>query len=330
VAARRVAIVGSGSIGVAWAIVFARAGCEVLVHDPDPVRLGLVPAEVDQRLQLLSQADLLREPVAAISARIHCLADLQAAVANAQFVHECGPEQLEIKRAIFADLDRWAPADAVLASSSSAITISQIADGLPGRHRALIAHPGNPPYLIPIVEIVPGPFTDERHVQAVMSFMDEVGMSPVHVRTEIEGFIFNRLQGAILREAYDLVRDGVATAADIDRVMHEGLGRRWALVGPFTTAHLNVRGGITAHAARMGSAYARMNRGPAQEWDEELVAAVAADLQQRIPAQEWDAAVLRRDEALMALTRAINAIAPVARGSHSFENDGDSLPDADA
>ena len=132
-----------------------------------------------------------------------------------------------------------------------------------------------------------------------------VGMTPIHVRREIEGFVFNRLQGAVLREAYCLVRDGIVSPEDADRVMRDGLGRRWGVLGPFETAELNTRGGIVAHAAKMGPAYARMGaeRGQHDPWTPELVEQVAADVQRRLPPELWDANVARRDEALSELER---------------------------
>ena len=131
-------------------------------------------------------------------------------------------------------------------------------------------------------------------------------MSPILVHRELEGFVYNRLQGAVLREAYCLVRDGVATVADIDRVMTEGLGRRWSVVGPFETADLNTRGGIAVHAQRMGAAYARMGRerGQDEPWSPELVADVTAARRAALPEAEWDERIRWRDTMMLALERA--------------------------
>ena len=159
---------------------------------------------------------------------------------------------------------------------------------------------------MPVVELVPAPFTDPDVVARADAFFSAVGMAPVTLERELEGFVFNRLQGALLREAYCLVRDGVVSPEGVDRAVRDGVGRRWAVLGPFETAELNVRGGIAAHAARMGAAYARMGaeRGQDDPWTPELVELVAADLQQRLPSAEWEAHVARRDEALIALERA--------------------------
>jgi L-gulonate 3-dehydrogenase len=185
------------------------------------------------------------------------------------------------------------------------LTTSSFADALPGRARCLVAYPGNPPYLIPVIEIVPAPFTDDATITRATALYEAVGMSAVRVTGVIEGFIFNRLQGAALREAYCLVRDGVASVADIDRVMRDGVGLRWSVTGPFETVDLNTRGGIASHAQKMGPAYERMgaSRGQHDPWTPDLVARVAGERLAALPLDEWDARVQWRDRRLMALIR---------------------------
>lgn len=302
----RVAVVGAGSIGAAWAVVFARAGADVALHDTDAARLADAEADVARRLESLDRGGLLDEAPGTIAARVRLVAELAKAVAGAEHVQECAPESLELKRDLFARLDELAPVDAVLASSSSALTASSFADGLPGRARCLVAHPGNPPYLLPVVELVPAPFTEANVVERARRLFERAGMAPVLVRREIEGFVFNRLQGALLREAYCLVRDGIASVEDVDRVVRDGLGRRWAAIGPFETAELNTRGGIEAHAEMLGPAYARMGaeRGQDDPWTPELVAHVAGELHERLPPARWEERVAWRDDALIALERA--------------------------
>ena len=301
-----VAIVGAGSIGVSWAIVFARAGHPVRVQDPDPQRRAAVAEEIAARLAQLDAAGLLDDAPDAIAARVTVAADLAAAVARAAHVQECAPERLDLKRELFAQLDALAAPDAVLASSSSAIMASAIAGDLPGRARCLVVHPGNPPHLVPVVEVVPAPFTDAAVVDRTVALLELAGQSPIVVRREIEGFVFNRLQGALLREAYCLVRDGVASVDEVDRVVRDGLGRRWAFIGPFETADLNTRGGIASHAEKLGPAYARMgaDRGQDDPWTPELVAEVTAQRRALLALEDWDERVAWRDQALIALERA--------------------------
>lgn len=305
-AAERIGIVGGGSIGVGWAIVFAQAGLESAIHELDPDRRAELRGELERRLERLAAGGLLAEKPAALDARVRVATTLEDAVAGATHVQECAPESVELKRELFRELDALGAPDAVLASSSSALAASSFAADLPGRARCLVAHPGNPPYLIPVVELVPAPFTAEGVVERARDLFSRVGMSPVLVRREVEGFVFNRLQGALLREAYCLVRDGVASVDDVDRVVRDGLGRRWAAIGPFETAELNTRGGIEAHAEKLGPAYARMGaeRGQDDPWTPELVARVAGELHERLPPSRWEEHVAWRDDALIALERA--------------------------
>jgi L-gulonate 3-dehydrogenase len=299
----RVGIIGGGSIGTGFAIVFARAGHRVRVQDPDSSRRAVVPGEIDTRLGELAEFGLIDEPAPDIAARIGVTDSVAEATADAVLVQECAPEQAGLKRELFARLDRLAPADAVLASSSSAIPVSRLAADLGGRARCLVAHPANPPYLVPVIELVPAAFTDTAAAERASDFYAGCGMSPVRIRHEVEGFVFNRLQGALLREAYCLVRDGVADVEDIDRLVRDGLGLRWSVTGPFETADLNARGGIAAHAARMGPAYARMGaeRGQDDPWTPELVARVSGQRRAALSLEEWEARVRWRDRVLMGL-----------------------------
>lgn len=298
---RRVGVVGAGSIGVAFALVFARAGWQVNLQDPDAARRVAVPQELRSRLDALHGYGLLKESPQEVAARVSMVAELQAAVAGATLVLECAPEKGDVKRALFEQMDSLAPPEAILASASSAIPSSAFTAELAGRARCLIAHPGNPPYLIPVIELVPAPYTDQVVVQTAKNIFASVGMVPVLVAKEVEGFVFNRLQGALLREAYCLVRDGVASVEDIDRVVRHGLGQRWAFIGPFETVDLNTRGGIASHAQKMGPAYERMGaeRGQHDPWTPELVAKVEAQRRELLPLSDWEARVAWRDQELM-------------------------------
>jgi 3-hydroxyacyl-CoA dehydrogenase len=308
----RVAIVGAGSIGAGWAVAFAAAGSPVVLHDSDPDALAAGLATVGERLGDLSRHGLLDGDPEALAAGVRGTGELDEALAGAAHVQECAPEDAELKAALFARLDAAAPPGAVLASSSSAIVASSFAAGLAGRGRCLVAHPANPPYLLPVVELVPAPFTEAEPLRRTAELMRSAGISPVIVGKEIEGFVFNRLQGAMLREAYRLVGEGVVGAEDLDRLVRDGPGRRWSLIGPFETADLNTRGGIEAHAARLGPAYSRMGAGRGEEdpsWPPELVAMVAAERRRALPLEAWEERVAWRDRALMEIARARAAVA---------------------
>lgn len=302
-----VAVVGAGSIGAGWAVVFAVAGAGVTLYDPDPDALAAGLKAVGDRLEELARHGLLEGDPARLAAGVRGVERLDEAIADAVHVQECAPEDAELKAALFAKLDEAAPPEAVLASSSSAIVASSFATGLAGRGRCLVAHPANPPYLLPVVEVVPAPFTEEEPLRRTVELMQSAGIAPVVVHKEIEGFVFNRLQGAMLREAYRLVGEGVVGAEDLDRLVRDGPGRRWALIGPFETADLNTRGGIEAHAARMGPAYSRMGaeRGEDQpSWPPGLVAKVAAERRRQLPLEDWEKRVAWRDRALTEIARA--------------------------
>ena len=302
---RQIAIVGAGSIGAAWAIVFAEAGHHVRLQDTDRARLDAGRNDIRARLDNLVAYGLTAVPVDEVMARIWFTTDLPEALAGAAHVQECVPEDLELKRRLFAELDARAVPDAVLASSSSFLPASAFAAELAGRARCLVVHPGNPPYLLRVAELAPAPFTSPDVVERTATLLTSCAMQPVSLRREIDGFVFNRLQGALLREAYCLVRDGVVSAADIDRLVRDGLGLRWSVIGPFETVDLNTRGGIAAHAQRMGPAYLRMGqeRGQNDPWTDELVARVTAERRAALPLESWEERVAWRDRVLMALLR---------------------------
>jgi len=298
-----IAVIGGGSIGTAFALLFAAAGRTVRVQDVDATRRSAILPTIAGRLADLRQFGLTREPIDAILARLTVVEEPAAAAEGADYVQECAPEDLELKRALFARLDQLARPDAILASASSAIPASRIAEDLPGRNRCLVVHPGNPPYLIRVAEVVPAPFTDEGVIARTEALLRQAGMTPIRVRREVEGFVFNRLQGALLREAYCLVRDGVASVEDIDRLVRDGLGLRWSVIGPFETADLNTRGGIAAHAQKLGPAYARMGaeRGQHDPWTPDLVAKVEGERRQHLPLDAWEERVAWRDREMMRL-----------------------------
>lgn len=305
---RPIAIIGAGSIGLAWSIVFSRAGFPVQLYDPSADQLSRTKSAIAERLARLQHYGLLDEEPDALLARITLCNSEATAVANAAHIQENAPEDLGLKRELMARLDRLADPAAAIASSTSTIPASQWASELPGRERCLDVHPGNPPYLLPVVELIPAPFTAPRVTEAVRELMILVGQKPVLVAKELEGFVFNRLQGAVLREAYCLVRDGVASVEDIDSVMREGLGLRWSFMGPFETVDLNTNGGIAVHAARLGPAYRRMGqeRGQDDPWTPDLVAKVLAQRRAGMPLEKWAERGLWRDEMLMKL-RALRA-----------------------
>lgn len=249
-----VAIVGTGLIGRAWAAIFARAGWDVRLTDPHQPTLDAAPALIRNELHALAKHGLADDPDGA-AARVSVAASLADAVQGAAFVQENGPEDVEQKIAIFKELDRLARPDALLVSSTSAIVASRFTEDLPGRARCLIGHPVNPPHLVPLVELCGAPWTAPEAIERARAIYQAIGQVPVTVNKEINGFVLNRLQGALLAEAFRLVGEGYISAEDLDHTVKDGLGLRWSFLGPFETIELNAPGGIPDYCVRYTGFY---------------------------------------------------------------------------
>ena len=247
----RVAIIGSGLIGRSWAIVFAGGGCDVALYDAGTGVADQARGLVAEGLGQLAAHGLIEDAEAAV-ARVRTAASLADALDGAGFVQENTPETVEAKREIFAQLDRLAAPDAILASSL-------FTEELTGRHRCLVAHPVNPPHLVPLVELVAAPWTASETVAKAKALYATVGQVPIVVKREIEGFILNRLQAVLLSEAFRLVEDGYVTPQDLDHTLKDGLGLRWSFMGPFETIELNAPGGIPDYCHRYGPSLARLS-----------------------------------------------------------------------
>lgn len=295
----RVAIVGAGLIGSAWAVVFARAGCAVKLHDMAATQVDVALHEIDRMLDELAANGLLDEPAAAVRARIDGASTLGHALAGADHVQENVAEDVAVKQRVFAELDALAPPAAILASSTSGIPASAFTEALAGRSRCLVAHPINPPHLVPLVELSGAPWTNADTLARTRALMLAVGQSPIVVREEVEGFIVNRLQGALLREAFDLYRRGVASVADIDAALRDGLSLRWSFMGAFETIDLNAPQGVADYCRRYGGLYARIApTEPAYPWSDDLVARIEAERRAALPASELPARKKWRDARL--------------------------------
>lgn len=251
---RRVAIVGVGLIGRAWAAIFARAGWSVRLTDSHAPTLNAAPGLIRDELRALNRHGLADDPEGAMS-RISVASSLVDALKDAEFVQENGPEKIEDKIALFAEFDRLASPDALLASSTSAIVASRFTVNLKGRARCLVGHPVNPPHLVPLVELCGAPWTSPEAISRAREIYRAIGQVPVTVNKEINGFVLNRLQGALLAEAFRLVGEGYMSAEDLDHTVKDGLGLRWSFLGPFETIELNAPGGIPDYCARYTGFY---------------------------------------------------------------------------
>jgi L-gulonate 3-dehydrogenase len=300
----RVSIVGSGFIGRAWAISFARAGHDVALWDEDPD----APRRAVEFIALvapdLAKNDLLggSRPQALLD-RLQVERTLAAALADADHVQESAPERLDVKKALFVELDRLAPPTAVLASSSSAILPSRFTEHLPHRHRCLVIHPINPPYLIPAAEVVPAPWTSPEIVERARALLVAAGQAPIVMKRELDGFVMNRMQGALLEEAFRLVADGFASAEDIDVGIRDGLALRWCFMGPFETIDLNAPAGVRDYVERYQGIYsnlfAQMQR--RVDWAGPVLADIERQRRAKLPADQLAERQKWRDRRLMAL-----------------------------
>jgi L-gulonate 3-dehydrogenase len=298
----KIAIIGSGLIGRAWAMVFARAGHPVRMYDNAPGAVDRAIGLIEEGLGELKNAGLIDEAPADIVKRISAARTLAEAVADADYVQENTSEKLDIKREVFRQLDEAAPPHCILASSTSTIRTSRFSEGLQGKHRCIVAHPVNPPHVVPIVEVSPAPWTTPEVVERTRSLHEKVGQVPITVKKEVEGFILNRLQAALLRESWRLVGEGYVSVDDLDKTIRDGLGLRWAFMGPFETIDLNAPGGIADYAAIFGTPYHEMMSGvDYKPWDKELIARIEAQRREQVPQEQHAEREAWRDRRLMAL-----------------------------
>ncbi len=239
-----VAVVGAGLIGLSWAALFLANGLRVRVYDPRPDLAEAVRQALADALPALRQLGYATE---GFEQRLRVESDLEAAARGAALVQESGPEQIDFKRECFARLERSAKPSALLFSSTSSLRATQIARDMKDPGRMMVAHPFNPPHVMPLVEIVPGEGTNPEAVQEAVAFYRALGKAPVVLQREINGFVGNRLQAAVLRESIYLVQQGVVSVEELDTLMKNSLGLRWAAVGPFQGMHLGGGPGGIAH-----------------------------------------------------------------------------------
>jgi L-gulonate 3-dehydrogenase len=300
-----VAVVGAGIIGSGWALVFARAGLAVRVFDfAAQTRAGIAA-----RIAAMAEAATAVSPPdagtpAAIAARLTVCDTLEQALDGVAYVQESVPERLEVKQALFRDLDRLAPADALLCSSTSSLCLSTFAADLPGRARCLVVHPATPPHLLPVVELAPAPFTPPETVARARAFMTAVGQTPVEVKRELPAFVMNRLQGVLLLEMFRLIREGYISPEDADALIRDGFGLRWAFLGPLEGVDLNAPGGIADYLTRYGRIFDAMANEAGVEGKSvtpELVAMLDAAMRTKLPLEKLGERTAWRDRSIAAL-----------------------------
>jgi L-gulonate 3-dehydrogenase len=298
-----VAIIGTGFIGRAWAIAHARAGNGVRLWDPDPEAVSRAKVYIAEILPDLAANDLLNgnQPDVVLS-RISPVSALPEAVAGVSYVQENTPERLDVKREVFSQLDTVVPRDAVIASSTSGLLPSTFTGHVAGRDRCIVAHPINPPYLVPATEVVPAPWTTPATVDRTASVLRGIGNAPILIEREIEGFVMNRLQGALLQEAFRLVADGYASMEAVDIGIRDGLGLRWSFMGPFETIDLNAPGGVRDYVGRFEALYADIcSTARRVDWAGPVLEEIERTRRAAVPAERLLARQEWRDRRLMAL-----------------------------
>ena len=267
---KNIGVIGGGLIGASWAAIFSKSGFNVFVYDPYPDVFDTYESRVTSFLEELKTIDETINVEESLN-RINANVTIEDLCSNVEYIQESAPEILSVKQELFAKLDNLAPEEVVIGSSSSAMPISSITQNLKGQHRCIITHPANPPHLIPCVEICPGENTSNRTIEKTKEIFTTSGASIVNVKKEIDGFILNRLQGALLNEAMRLYSDGYASSDEIDATIRDGLGLRWAFMGPFETIDLNAPGGIKDYISRYGPIFVEMakNQTKIPDWSEE-------------------------------------------------------------
>ena len=301
---KNVGVIGGGLIGASWAAIFSKSGFNVFVYDPYPDVFDTYESRVTSFLEELKTIDETINVEESLN-RINANITIEDLCSNVEYIQESAPEILSVKQELFAKLDNLAPEEVVIGSSSSAMPISSITQNLKGQHRCIITHPANPPHLIPCVEICPGENTSNKTIEKTKEIFTASGASIVNVKKEIDGFILNRLQGALLNEAMRLYSDGYASSDEIDATIRDGLGLRWAFMGPFETIDLNAPGGIKDYISRYGPIFVEMakNQTKIPDWSEEAGKKLELERRKILSHEELEDRAKKRNQLLKTLRK---------------------------
>jgi len=299
---RCVAVIGTGVIGASWAACFLARGLDVAAADPAPGAEAALRQAVAAHWPAMTAMGLAP---GASPDRLRFLPSAEDAAAAADFVQENGPERLDVKRELLARLDAAAAPHVVLASSSSTLMMTEVQGACAHPGRVVLGHPFNPPHLIPLVEVCGGRDTTEDAVAMAMAFYAACGKHPIRLRREMRGHVANRLQAALWQEAIHLVREGVASVADVDAAIAHGPGLRWALLGPFLNLHLSGGpGGIGHMLDHLGPPTEAMWRDLGRvTLDDATKAAVSGGVAEVLAGCDLPAVVRQRDVLLTELLR---------------------------
>ena len=301
---KNIGVIGGGLIGASWAAIFSKSGFNVFVYEPFPDVFDTYKSRVTSFLEELKSIDETINVEESLN-RIRENVTIEYLCSNVEYIQESAPEILSVKQELFAKLDNLAPEEVVIGSSSSAMPISSITQNLKGQHRCIITHPANPPHLIPCVEICPGENTSKKTIEKTKEIFTASGASIVNVKKEIDGFILNRLQGALLNEAMRLYSDGYASSDEIDATIRDGLGLRWAFMGPFETIDLNAPGGIKDYISRYGPIFVEMakNQTKIPDWSEEAGEKLELERRKILGHDELEGRAKKRNQLLKSLRK---------------------------
>ncbi|CAG9759863.1 unnamed protein product [Ceutorhynchus assimilis] len=303
---RKIGIVGSGLIGRSWAMLFASVGYKVHIYDISSEQINLALEDIQTQLNSLEKSGLLRGRLTAAQ-QFSCIkgtSNLEEAVKNALLVQECVPENLELKRKVWKAVDGVAGPNTIFSSSTSTFLPSTLSDHLTHKENIIISHPVNPPYYVPLIEVVPAPWTNPDVGKKVTKIMEEIGQTPVLFTREVPGFGINRIQYALLNETYNLVNDGILSVQDIDKIMAYGLGMRYAFLGTLETTHLNAEGFTKYCEAYSKTIFAvSSDFKPVPKFEGPTVATIAKQLEEQIPLDKLQARRAWRDKCLTKLSQ---------------------------
>lgn len=291
----RAAVVGAGLIGLSWASLFAAEGLTVKVWDPRPDLAEAIAKTVPQAVAGVPGFPDDPDAVAAAVARVIPVTTIADAVADAELVQEAGPERANIKQANWKEVEAHAPADALLLSSSSGIVASVQSELMVNPLRLLIGHPFNPPHVLPLVEVSADEQTDQALIDRALAFYRSIGKHPVQLHKEVPGFVANRIQAAVIVEAIRLVDAGVVNARELDDIVTNSLGIRWASVGPLLAFHLGGgEGGLKYILEHIGKGLAE-DIGQGDALTDEVIAHIGADADREYPHRDFPEYIARRD-----------------------------------
>lgn len=285
------------------------------LYDVEQQQITNTLENIRKEMKLLEQSGSLKGSLSAEQqlSLISGCGNLAEAVEGAMHIQECVPENLELKKKIFAQLDRIVDDRVILSSSSSCLLPSKLFTGLAHVKQCIVAHPVNPPYYVPLVELIPHPETAPATMDRTYALMRKIGQSPVRVLKEIDGFVLNRLQYAIISEAWRLVQEGIVSPNDLDLVMSDGLGMRYAFIGPLETMHLNAEG-VVSYCDRYSDGMKRVLKtfGPVPEFSGATVEKVNQDMCMKVPDDPEHLAARRqwRDDCLMKLAQLKSQVQP--------------------